>query len=92
MEELANRNIGVWYNIMEGNMQLLPPDAGDGVVYRSLCRKAELLGGSGNRRLQYQFGLMPAQELKLWGKLKQQYDPEGRLNPVAGGGNSGQRE
>lgn len=90
MEELAERRIGMWYSIMEGNLQLMPEEQStDGIVYRSLCKKAELLGGAGNRYLQYLYQLGPVQETKLWAKLKQQYDPEGRLNPTMGGAGRG---
>ena len=85
LQQLAEGQIGCWYNPLEGSLQLLPKEA-DGELYQNLCRLAEDLGGCGNWYYQYQYGAATAGETAVWQQLKDRFDPGNRLNPNEWGG------
>lgn len=83
LQQLAEQQIGCWYDPLQGSLQLIPKQA-DGELYRALCQQAEQLGGCGNWYYQYQYGFAPAAQTAVWLRLKEQFAGE-RLNPVEGG-------
>lgn len=85
LQQLAEHQLGCWYNPMEGALQLMPAND-DGAIYQTLCQAAQALGGDGNWYLMQQYGFAPAGATAIWQILKQQFDPEQRLNPCEKGG------
>ncbi len=81
LSELEKRQIGCWYNLLQGSFQLMPQKA-DEVLYKELCHNAEELGGCGNWYYQYGYDFAPAGETKVWQQLKDKFDADNRLNPI----------
>ncbi len=81
LNDLAQRGIGCWCNLLQGNIQLMMPNL-DSREYQEMCREAERLGGCGNWFYQYQFGFPPLGETRVWQQLKQKFDVADRLNPI----------